>query len=115
MFGRKKKPKKTMLRKVEDFNYNLKYPQDRYKDHPNVGRVFIHPTRRQDIIIVAFKDDKTWWYRHTSNKSFTLLDSSIDERKSNKKLSWMEKKGLELDAPRQFGHKMRGDRDRRYF
>lgn len=109
MFGRKKKPKKTLLRKVEDFGYNLNYPQDRYKDHPNVGRVFIHPSRDSDIIVVAYKDDKTWWYRDTVKRDL-FVDTTIKERRAKWKLKWLEKKGLELEEPRAFGH----DRMKRY-
>lgn len=110
MFGRKKKPKKTLLRRVEDFNYNWNYPQDQYKEHPNVGRVFMHPRRGSDIIVVAYKDDKTWWYRDTVREFLSLVDTTILEKRNKKKFSWFEKKGLELEEPRKFGH----ERMRRY-
>lgn len=109
MLRRKRKPKKTLLERSLDLQYDTWHPQDKYKDHPYVGRIFKHPSKQTDIIVVAYKNDKTWWYRDTIKKDL-FVDTTIKERKAKWKLKWLEKKGLEIEEPRAFGF----DRMKRY-
>src|SRR5699024_3354969 len=131
MFGRKRKPKKTLLERSIDLKYDAWHHQHKFKDHqfvvrifkhpskqtdmvvvaynndkfkvyPFVGQIFKHPSMQTDIVVVAYKNDKTWWYRDTDKRDL-FVDTTIKERRAKWKLKWLEKKGLELDTPREFG------------